>query len=146
MKYIFLQSDKEKNWLELDNNNYAYRQIILDKNDVFHISCKEDCLAEGEINECDLEGNITYLSAKEFNDIWKHVLKKYMKQWEETKNKYHIGTYIKCIHDYVYPQGIIVRGKDFIAAYLGNEEFCIGKIVQYKVIAYDEINMWLIVK
>lgn len=146
MKYILLQSGKERYWLELDNDNYANRQIILDADNRFHISCKEECLAEGQIYADDLDGDISYLGAQEFETMWKHILKKYKKQWKKTKKKYPIGTNVQGIHSYLYPQGIIVRGKDFIAIHLKDEKFSIGKVVQYKVAAYDNINMWLIVE
>ena len=62
MKYMILTLNEEKYWLEVEEDNYANRQIILDEYKQFHISCMEECLAEGPIEESDLEGDIRYLT------------------------------------------------------------------------------------
>lgn len=51
MKYLLLKSGKEKYWYELDDEGYANRQIVLDEHCQIHLSCLEDCLAEGLISE-----------------------------------------------------------------------------------------------
>lgn len=146
MKYLLLRLGEEKYWFELGNDNYVNRQIILDENKGLHISCLENCLAEGEINEEDLEGDIIILTQQEFEDVWQYVLKRYQEQWKQTKKKYPINSYVEGVNDYLYPQGTIVRGKDFIAIYSGNVPFCINKLVQYRIKTYDDKNMWLVVE
>lgn len=145
MKYLLLELDKEKYWFEIGDDNYVNRQIVLDKYNKIHVSCLEDCLAEGPITETYLEGDIKYLAEHEFENVWQSVLKKYKKQWEKIKKKYPIGTCVKGISRYFYPQGTIIIGKDFIAVYKGSESLCINKSVKYKIKLHDDINMWLVV-
>lgn len=76
MKYWLLESGKEKYWYELDDGGYANRQIVLDEHGQIHISCLEDCLAEGPINEADIDDSIINLSKQEFDILWQDILKK----------------------------------------------------------------------
>lgn len=146
MKYLLLKLGEEKYWYELDDDGYVNRQIVLDEYNQIHVSCLEDCLAEGPINEDDIDGSIINLTKQEFDDLWQSTLKKYKKQWEEIKKRYPVGAYVQGVNSYSYPQGTIVRGNDFIAIYKGNEPFCLNKVVQYKVKSYDDKDMWLIVE
>ena len=146
MKYLLLKSGEEKYWYELDDAGYANRQIVLDENCQIHVSCLEDCLAEGPINEEDIDGSITNLSKSEFDILWQNTLKKYEKLWEKIKKSYPIGVYVQGQYSYSYPQGSIIRGDDFIAIYKGNESFCLNQLVRYKVKSYDDMNMWLVVE
>ena len=145
MKYLLMKTDQERYWFELDEENFVKRQIVLDEDNQLHISCLEDCLAEGVVNEADLDGETLDLTNEEFEDVWQSVIGQYKKVWEETKIKYSIGDYVEGVNSYIYPQGIVVIGKDFIAIYDGDESFCINKVVKYKVKSYDATNMWLIV-
>lgn len=123
MKYLLLKLNNEKYWFELEEDSYANRQIVLDESNEYHISCMEDCLAEGPVNETDLVGEITYISGQEFEDIWQLVLKKYRKQWEEIKKKYPIGANVQGVTSCIYPQGTIIKGEDFAAVYKGDAPF-----------------------
>lgn len=145
MKYFLLQSGEEKYWYELDDDGYANRQIVMDEHSQIHISCLEDCLAEGPITEEDVEGNVINFSKQEFDILWQNILKKYEKLWEGVKKKYHIGVYVEGKYSYSYPQGYIFRGNDFIAIYKGTESFCLNQLVRYRVKSYDDVNMWLVV-
>lgn len=146
MKYLLLKLGEEKYWYELDDAGYANRQIVLDENCKIHVSCLEDCLAEGPISEDDIEGSITNLSKSEFDILWQNTLKKYEKLWEDIKKSYPIGAYVQGQYSYSYPQGSIIRGDDFIAIYKGKEPFCLNQLVRYKVKSYDDMNMWLVVE
>lgn len=146
MKYLLLKSGKEKYWYELDDEGYANRQILLDEHCQIHLSCLEDCLAEGLINEEDIDGNIINLPKSEFEIIWQNALKKYEKLWEKVKRRYSIGTYVQGEYTYSYPQGNIIKGDDFIAIYKGDESFYLKQLVRYKVKSYDDVNMWLVVE
>lgn len=145
MKYLLLKTDTETYWFELDEDNYANRQIVLDEYNEYHFSCLEDYLAEGEINEDDVEGCFIDLTKQEFDNEWQAVIKKYEEQWNGLKKRYPVGTIVQGINSYIYPQGTIITGKDFLAVYKGNEQFYLHKSVCYKVKSYDEINMWLVV-
>lgn len=59
------------------------------------------------------------------------------------KEKYFIGKTVQGICKFFYPQGTIVKGKDFIAVYKGKELFTINQLVSVEVKNYDDINMWL---
>lgn len=146
MKYLLLKSGEEKYWYELDDEGYANRQILLDEHCQIHLSCLEDCLAEGPINEEDIDGNIINLPKSEFDIIWQNALKKYGKLWEKVKRRYSIGTYVQGEYTYSYPQGNIIKGDDFIAIYKGDESFYLKQLVRYKVKSYDDVNMWLVVE
>ena len=146
MKYLLIKYGEENYWYELDDEGYAIRQIILDEHRQIHVSCLEDCLAEGPVNEEDLEGSIENLSKREFDILWQDALKKYEKLWEEIKKRYPIGVYVQGKYGYSYPQGSIIRGNDFIAIYKGKDPFRLHQVVQYRVKSYDDINMWLIVE
>ena len=148
MKYLLLKSDAEMYWFELDDDNYATRQIVLDEYNVIHVSCLEDCLAEGAVNETDIDEGfqIVNLTKQEFESVWQDALKKYEKQWKKLKTKYPVGTIVQGINRCIYPQGTIVKGKDFIAVYRGDNPFCLHKTVCYEVNSYDEVNMWLVVE
>ena len=51
MKYLVTKFDSEQYWIEVGNDGYALRQIIIDADNNEHVSCIEDCLAEGVIGE-----------------------------------------------------------------------------------------------
>lgn len=146
MKYLLLELDEERYWFELDDDGYANRQIFLDKYNKFHISCLEDCLAEGSIDEADIEGIIINLTEQDFKNVWQSVLKKYEHRWSAIKERYPVGVFVQGVNSYSYPQGTIIKGNNFIAVYQGNAPFCFNKVVRYKVKSYDDINMWLVVE
>ena len=70
MKYLLIKYGEENYWYELDDEGYAIRQIILDEHCQIHVSCLEDCLAEGPVNEEELEGSIENISKREFDMLW----------------------------------------------------------------------------
>lgn len=146
MKYLLLERGKEKYWYELDDEGYAYRQIVLDEQGKIHVSCLEDCLAEGPVNEEELDGSITNLLKPEFDILWQNILEQYEKLWEEIKKRYPVGVWVKGEYIYSYPQGSIIKGVDFIAIYKGDEPFCLNQLVKYKVKSFDDKNMWLVVE
>lgn len=146
MKYLLLERGKEKYWYELDDEGYAYRQIVLDEQGKIHVSCLEDCLAEGPVNEEELDGSINILLKTEFDILWQNTLEQYEKLWEEIKKRYPLGVWMQGEYIYAYPQGYIIKGVDFIAIYKGDEPFCLKQLGEYKVKSYDDTNMWLVVE
>lgn len=146
MKYLLIETEVEKLWIKIGIDGYTNRQIVIDELKKIHISCLEDCLTEGVIDENDLEGKITWLTKKEFESIWNLVINDYLPLWSQTKIKYFIGRHIRGICKYFYPQGAIIKGEDYIAIYKGKEKLQLNQYVQLKVIMYDDVNMWLIVE
>lgn len=65
MRYISFNYEDEKYWIELNNDNVAYREIIL-SNDCYHVSALEDCLAEGEFVDEEIEAEIKDITQTEF--------------------------------------------------------------------------------
>lgn len=146
MQYRLIRFQEEKYWLELDEGNYALRQIILDNNSKLHISCFEDCLVEGIVDENDLEGICKKISKDEFISVWNSVIEPHMKKWIETKARYPVGYSISGICKYFYPQGAIIKGKDYVAIYKGTKNITINESVLAQVKGYDEDNMWLVLE
>ena len=146
MRYLLLKLSEEKYWYELDDEGYANRQIVLDEHSQIHVSCLEDCLSEGPINEEDIDGSIISLSKQEFDILWQSTLKEHRKLWEGIKKRYPIGVYVQGRYSYSYPQGAVIRGNDFIAIYKGEEPFYLNQLVEHRVKLYDDMNMWLVVE
>lgn len=146
MKYILLESDDEKYWLELDDEGYAMRQIISDGNHEMHISCMEDCLAEGVIDVENLDGIYSNLSESEFSNVWHSVLDCYKREWNEIKSKYLVGDYVQGTCRYFYPQGAIIVGEDYKAIYKGIKDIMINQSFSAKIVTYDDSNMWLVLE
>ena len=144
MSYIFFCFENEKCWIEMDEEHYATRQIICDEKNIYHLSCMEGCLAEGEIDVKAIGEEIVYITKVEFDTVWNKIISSYSEDWEKVKSKYLIGMEIlgQCI--YFYPQGPVIKGKDFFAIYKGEKDILWRESVCVKVIAYDEVNMWLV--
>ena len=145
MRYIFFKSEDEKYWIELDDNNFAYRQIIL-SNGAYHVSALEDCLAEGKIIEEDFEENIIEITKEEYEIIWNDSLKTYRHIWNSIKQTYLLNNYITAKLMYFYPQGAIFKIDNVIINYIGNEKVQIHEELRMKIVGYDDSNMWIIAK
>ena len=109
MKYITFTFENETYWLELDEEKYALRQIILPTDGFATISCKDDCLAEGAVLTDEIDENIFTIDNDEFEKIWNIYSFPYLSIWNEEKKKYPTGTEIKGFIKYFYPQGIIIE-------------------------------------
>ena len=144
MKYLLITLNNEQWWIELNNDNCAVRQIVLDHFGIIHMSCFEDCLAEEPIDFADLEGAITIITKEKFQSFWYSLINNHIEKWNETKKKYPLNCYIFGVCRYFYPQGIIITGCDYIALYIGEQKIKIHQSITTKVIKYDDLNMWLI--
>lgn len=70
MRYLLIYFENEQYWLEITEKQIATRQIIVDENLEIHISCREDCLAEGKIITDELGGTYKEISKEEFESQW----------------------------------------------------------------------------
>lgn len=142
-KYLYLQDEDDEYWIEIDEENYAIRQIIREANDIFHLSCFEDCLAEEPITDVSEFKSISYDT---FQRIWNKCISTHDLEWDNIKNKYELGSSVNLKVECFYPQGIIMKGSNFIAIYFGNSHFELHEIVNLQVVKYDDENHWVVVK
>lgn len=116
--------------------------MVKDSRGIFHLSCIEDCLAEEPLDELCHMKSIKY---DEFQKIWNNCLAEYNKNWENVKKKYKVGSYVRLRVEYYYPQGIILKGRDFNALYIGNRKLGLHDKVTLKVVQYNDENHWIVV-
>lgn len=146
MRYLLICFENEQYWLEITEKMIAKRQVIVDENLEIHISCREDCLAEGKIITDELEGICEEISKEEFERQWILAKKPYYDEWLSVKQKYPIGTNVEGVCKYFYPQGTIVEGRDYFAIYIGKKELPLNSTLVADVKEYDEDNLWLVLE
>lgn len=144
MHYVLICFEREELYIELDAQENAMRQLNIDEYSIKHLSCREDCLAEGVICETDIEGEFQNISKELFEEKWSSAMLPYELEWMQTKKKYLIGSRVVGQSLFFYPQGIVIKGQDFFAIYKGNKIKQINQNIKAQVEAYDEENMWLI--
>jgi len=81
-RYLYHLFGEIEFWLELDDENYATRQITVE-NSILEISCKHNNLAEGSIELEDLEGTSRWIEENEFESKWNEALAPYQNDWQE---------------------------------------------------------------
>lgn len=150
MKYWLINFEEEQYWIEVSDDNIAIRQLVKEVDNVIRISCIEDCLAEGEIDVDDLEGEIREISMEEFEKKWSIETKPYRNRWEIQKEKYQIGDIVEGKIKYFYPQGIIVQIDEVKGIYIDkkeNNEYSEYPldIIKGIVKGYDDKNMWIVI-
>ncbi|ALC89079.1 hypothetical protein AM500_04180 [Bacillus sp. FJAT-18017] len=142
MKYLLIEYEGEEYWIEVGSDGFARRQIIVDNDKTIHLSCLEDCLAEGPIDENELDGNIRLITHQEFEENWNKATLKKRKIWEIQKRNYPIGEEVRLTAAYHYPQGWILKAEDVMGICSGCD-VGYGQWVKGRVSGYDELNMWL---
>ena len=153
MEYITFTFENETYWLELDEEKYALRQIILSEDGFAAISCRDDCLAEGMILTDEIDENIFTIDNDEFEKIWNIYSFPYLNVWNEEKKKYPVGSQVKGFIKYFYPQGIImeidkiqgVSDYDTCRKNSSPKNLYPGHKILGTVFGYDEKNMRLII-
>lgn len=146
MKYLWIAYENEEYWMELDEELYALRQVIIDSDSRMHVSCREDCLGEGAVIEDELDGVYREVEPEAFEETWSLAVKDYCSEWVKAKENYPIGCKVQIVCQYFYPQGAIAAGDDFVAVYRGTEESPLRKSLTAQVTGYDEVNMWLVLQ
>ncbi|WP_079506432.1 hypothetical protein [Mesobacillus jeotgali] len=143
MKYLLIEFEDEEYWIEVGTDGYALRQIVFDNDKNVHVSSLEDCLAEGPIDENDMEGKIKLITKHEFEENWNKATLKKRELWGIQKMEYAIGKEVCFKVAYNYPQGWVLKVEDLIGIYSGDCDLSYGQWVKGRVLGYDEINMWL---
>lgn len=146
MEYLKYLVDNECWYFELDEDRYATKQIVIDEKG-YHLSCFEECLAEGVVDPDDFDGEgiSKWISSDEFYSEWKRFLNMHAEAWNTTKTRHTIGSLCSGHIKAFYPQGQIVEGTDFMGV-CPIESGSIHEVKDYVIIGYDEPNMWLILK
>ena len=153
MEYITFSFENETYWLELDEEKYALRQIILSADGFAGISCRDDCLAEGMILTNEIDENIFTIDNDEFEKIWNIYSFPYLSAWNEEKKKYSLGSQVKGFIKYFYPQDIImeidkIQGVSDYGTCRKNsapKSLYPGHKILGTVAGYDEKNMRLVI-
>lgn len=145
MRYLLIIFEGEQYWIEISDEGYALRQINIDANRNVQVSCIEDCLAEGYIDEDELEGTIRIISQLEFEIKWEEATLEIRKRWNNEKDNYKIGKKVKCKAKYLYPQGWILKIDQLQGICNSEFEMSYNQQIEGKVSGYDEVNMWLLI-
>lgn len=143
MQYMLIYSECEEYWLEINEQLIAMRQIIIDGDSNIHVSCREDCLAEGIVEFGELDGTCKGISQDEFENMWISAIRPYCEEWLKIKEKYPVGQSVGGVCKYFYPQGAIIKGKDYVAIYKGKRELLLNESLIAQIVGYDEQNLWL---
>lgn len=108
MRYVYFEFDDEKVRVEIDDSHIALRQIIEDKNGQVMISCRDCCLAEGNVIPEELSCEFSDITPDEFESVWKKHTEKLRQSRNKIKEKFPIGAEVSGTIKYFYPHGIIV--------------------------------------
>lgn len=162
MKRYFMWDDEEyiggTTYIEIDNG-YAIKQIVVTPDKYIASNRKDEehnfYLAEGqvEIDEITEYGG-SEISEKQFFSIWNEYRNGLVDKWNNTKEKFPVGSEIEGEIEVFYPQGVIVNISQNVIG-IADYNKCKDstqpenlyprhKIIG-KVIGYEEENMWLII-
>ncbi len=142
MKYIKIDFDEIIEYIELDDEGYATRQIGIDGDDI-RLSCRQDYLAEGIV---DTEEYCVFITAEDFNEKWNYYLSLFGIDIKAIKEKYPIGAVINGIEGRYYPQGTIIDINGNFLACDSNKDLSLHSPYNGIVTGYDEVNCWLLVE
>lgn len=145
-KYISFRFDSEQFFIEIDSEGYALRQIIKNDNGNIHISCIEDCLAEGSVTEYIDEIDECYIDKNKFEEVWQDQTSKIRETWNAWKKTLLFGDTLSGKVLYHYPQGWIVAVDSNFALLKSYYNYNIGQEVNGKVESIDDENMWVILQ
>ncbi|MFD0590079.1 hypothetical protein ACFQZE_19020 [Paenibacillus sp. GCM10027627] len=96
-RYLLIKFEDEEFWVEVRSDGYASRQIIIDKDRNMHVSCLEDCLFEGSIDESELDGTIKIVSQSKFEKKWNNATLTKRKLWVSQKVRNPIGKRVRSL-------------------------------------------------
>ncbi len=144
MRFLSISDEKDQYLIEINEKGFATRQIVFSEDGTCHISCLEDCLAEGQIKDSDMDGEVKEISEQEFELSWNKIVGRYKSKWSAMKKKYHVGDVIRGEFRYYYPQGMIFSYDQFFVLYTGNKEAKLHTELDMRIVEFDDINMWIV--
>ncbi|AIQ59337.1 hypothetical protein [Paenibacillus borealis] len=155
MIYLLDPSGKKRWYFEVDEEGWAFRQILLDEGKESKISNQKKYdffLSETELPLDD--GTLLRITQEEFEEVWSRINKDQTERWVELKSKLPLGTKITGPIEVLYPQGVIVSipvhdalaiaDYDECAANYKNRNIHKGLNVTASITGYDEVNYWFV--
>lgn len=148
MEYIKSFFEDEIYYFEIDDQQIAYRQIVM--NDHYSkVSIAPDfMLAETEVEYEPHEK----IGVVEFEIAWESAISTYRKQWDYYKQQYLPGDSVTGILQMFYPQGCIIQldehtyaiaDRAMLPEQIDGLLLGIGIVVAGRVSGYDEQNLWV---
>jgi hypothetical protein len=144
MRFLSISDEKDQYLIEINEKGFATRQIVFSEDGTCHISCREDCLAEGQIKDSDMDGEVKEISEQEFESDWNDIVSRYRYEWEAIKLKNHIDDVITGDFKCYYPQGKIFTYNQFFVLYKGRKEAKLHTEIEMRIIGFDNKNMWIV--
>jgi hypothetical protein len=156
MIYLISHNDRQKWYFEVDEEGWAFRQILLEEgkeSKISNLKKYEFFLSEHELSLDDV--TLQRIPQEAFEEVWNRVNKDQTEIWIELKRKLPLGTEIHGDIEVLYPQGVIVSIPEFEALAIADYEECNanyktrnihrGLKVKGTIIGYDEVNYWLVI-
>lgn len=148
MQYIKSLFEDEIYYFEVDDQQVAYRQVVVSEGQSKVSIAPDFMLAETEINfEPDEKMGLI-----EFEMTWESAISPYRKQWDYYKQQYLPGDSVSGTLRMFYPQGCIIQLNKHVYAIadtttlpeqIGGQPIGVGLTVTGIVSGYDEQKLWV---
>lgn len=155
MIYLLDHIGRERWYFEVDEEGWAFRQILLDEGKESRISNQKKYdffLSETELPLDD--GTLLRITQEEFEEVWSRINSDQTERWVELKRKLPLGSLVAGTIEVLYPQGVIVSISDHETLAIADYEECNsnyrngnihkGLNVTANIIGYDEVNYWIV--
>lgn len=148
MEYIKSFFEDEIYYFEVDDQQIAYRQIVVTDTDSKVSIAPDFMLAETEI-EYEPDEKIGVV---EFEIAWESAISKYRKQWDYYKQQYLPGDSVTGVLRMFYPQGCVIQldehtyaiaDRAILPEQIDGFSLGIGIVIAGRVSGYDEQNLWV---
>lgn len=148
MEYIKSFFEDEIYYFEVDDQQIAYRQIVVTDTDSKVSIAPDFMLAETEV-EYEPDEKIGVI---EFEIAWESAISKYRKQWDYYKQQYLPGDSVTGVLRMFYPQGCIIQldkhtyaiaDRTMLPEQIDGLPLGIGIVIAGRVSGYDEQNLWV---
>lgn len=150
IRYVSFTFEGDQGYIELDDENYAVRQVEIERDGTRKASCFADCLAEKQIDKTD--DYLMEISKAQFEAVWAECTAERRCGWDSVKAAYPVGNRVSGTIVCFYPQGVLVRLKNSMGCVMntgcgekgGQNAMYAGNSIQGTVTGYDEKNMWIL--